>query len=345
MTTEKDRNNAPPDGYPAWIARNSAWLLLLLVVFGWLSFLVFSLSTDVTWTPPRALTLPDSSHAGDLELRGQLGDSFGAFNALVSAVALVGVITTLRLQHNQLAAQDSQFSRLHFSEQLRFAISSYESCLNSVTARSSRDGAREDDGTNRTVRDEKEYDVTGRAALAEIWHRDIIFELDLRDPKLKSMDDARVLQLEIARQSRPPTLRQRETLRTKIESVVRDLNTNDDAGRKAAATKVVRDAWRLAMYKHKHQFSPLSESARAVLRLIDASSGIGIDDANRKLQTEHFRARLSETEMYFLLAASYDYQSGSPRDENVFTKLGFFDSVPKDADIAVALLLSVHNTV
>jgi hypothetical protein len=65
---EEEIVTARKDGRNAWIARNASWLLLLLVVIGWLSFLVFTLSADVAWIAPRALTLPDSSHAEYLAL-------------------------------------------------------------------------------------------------------------------------------------------------------------------------------------------------------------------------------------------------------------------------------------
>jgi hypothetical protein len=260
----------------------------------------------------------------------------------VSAVGLVGVITTLRLQRIQLADQKSQFSRLHFSEQLRFAMSSYESCLNSVTTRTSRGKEKADDVAGSTARDEqKEYDVTGRTALAEIWHRDIILRLDLRDLNLTSLNYLRGLQLVIANQDRPPTKKQREDLCKGIEEA---LKTDDATGLREAATRVVLDAWRLALHRHKHQLSPLSQSARAVLRLIDEHPGGGIDEADRKLETDHFRATLSETEMYFLLAASCDTQSTSPTEANVFQKREFFDSFKIDTDIAAAFLLFDHNT-
>lgn len=83
--------------WPIWIG-----ILSLLL---WCSYAMLALSNEAPDWLWGALRLPRDDTSSILARRGQFGDAFGAFNALISTFALIGLFFTIRSQQQQLTEQ------------------------------------------------------------------------------------------------------------------------------------------------------------------------------------------------------------------------------------------------
>ena len=87
-----------------WLRRHTLPIILSSVaLIAWVGYVALALSEYAPLWVPEALRLPSGEPGSSLlSRRGQFGDTFGAFNALVSTFALIGLLLTLRTQQEQI---------------------------------------------------------------------------------------------------------------------------------------------------------------------------------------------------------------------------------------------------
>ena len=83
----------------------------IIALFAWALYFSFAISVVTpAWIPDwihRYFMLSTKADAASImTTRAQFGDTFGAFNALVSTLALIGLLWTIRMQQQQLIDQE-----------------------------------------------------------------------------------------------------------------------------------------------------------------------------------------------------------------------------------------------
>lgn len=298
-----------------------------LVVLVWLAFLLIALRPDLFFDVV-SLRLPDGVASESLlARRGQLGDSFGIFNALISGLGLVGLVTTVFLQRSiyeeqwkQTKAQISLQKHQQFHAQFESAVAAYDSLLASIVV------SRE--GDNRII------SSISRQALMQIWRHNFIHSLAQRE----SGEELYAL------------LSKYHSGRAQVSSFFSATVSGTAALEKiiAAAQSLKPEeclpqiywAWSLAYSQHEYQLDALFRAWYHVYSLIDRA---GEYDVQAKAQWEYasgFRARLSWIEMLFLLVNQTTWVDGSkfPKAAALSNKFAVFDNLNPSSDPIAAIL-------
>jgi hypothetical protein len=101
------------------------------VFFGGIAVLVF-----LCWMICLFMALYSATggRLGSIATYGQIGDTFGSVNALFTGLALIGLIYTLKLQHDQLAIQQKESSREAREQFLTARLNAQAAALQVVAA-------------------------------------------------------------------------------------------------------------------------------------------------------------------------------------------------------------------
>jgi hypothetical protein len=308
--------------------RNSLlfWTLIAIIPILWLAYLAIALSTHAAPWIPEWLRLP--AGRGDVEifaLRGQLGDTFGVFNALVSTLALVGLIFTIRTQQQQLASQESQsldaqrlMRQQQFQEQLFQGIEAYRSLLTDITG---------DGGSH------------ARNALEQMRRETI-----LRMPAASCEQLGTAVEAQKAAFNKDLTrYRQRD-----IERAIEDLERWIEAepGRLELARTWIGEAWSGVYQENRFQLDALFRAWYTVYRILETAKKYEIEDFVIRLYSATFRAQLSWIEMAMLIVN----QSGRASDEaypaypnacRYSNDFAVFENLDSKQDIIVTILKKV----
>lgn len=297
------------------------WAIAVLVA--WFIFLQIALSsTPASWMPDFLLSifaLPVGEQKVDvLALRGQLGDSFGPFNALVSSLALVGLISTLVLQ--QSIAKQHQFQI-----QLFHAIEAYRSLLESFETPSRGDLPRPGASA-----------IRGRSGLEYAWKRYLVAVFEAKASEFRlvapinldaaeaSLDFAAISQLTKAAGD------QSTILISQQESRVRVL-------------EALGQAWWMLYSSHRHHLDAMFRAWYTVHRILNEAPRYSVSPRSQFLYAASFRAQVSWIEMVFLLAN----QSGLPHNAKFPNACRFanyfcvYDNIEASTDITVSLLIEL----
>ena len=291
-----------------------------LAIVAWLLFVVAALSTsspswlpDVVWS---ILALPADD--GVLEARGQFGDSFGPFNALVSSLALVGVISTLALQ--QTVAKQQQFQ-----EQLFHAVAAYQSLLESFE-------------TNYRTKSGEPGSLRGRSALQNAWQHYVVGPF-LRNCKAPGMDD-------VARNV--GSLFFGETVgfaatQGAIESVDRQVAGWLSTDGATAALEVLGQAWWALYSSHRHHLDALFRAWYTVHRILNEAPNYSVTVDAQRLYAASFRAQISWIEMVYMLAnqSALPHNAMFPRACRYANYFCAYDNLATTGDVTVTLLVEV----
>lgn len=261
-----------------------------LAFVAWLLFVLLTLSTsspswlpDVVWS---ILALPVTNDGGILAARGQLGDSFGPFNALVSSFALVGVISTLVVQ--QTVAKQQQFQ-----EQLFHAIAAYQSLLESFET------------TNRCD-PSAPTSLRGRSALQYAWQEHVVapFVGNCRVPGMDAI-------CSIVNHVASGATQDFSTIQSAMKSVDEQVAQWLSADTKTELLEALGRAWWALYSSHRHHLDALFRAWYTVHRILHAASNYSVTDDSQRLYAASFRAQISWIEMVYMLAN----QSALPHNE------------------------------
>lgn len=297
----------------------------------WLSYAMLALSTDAPNWLPEIFRLPRDESSTILARRGQFGDAFGAFNALISTFALIGLFFTIRSQQQQLTEQEkaSRTSeklthQQQFQEQYYRGVDAYRSLLTDFTM--FRDGV---DGEA----------VHGRPALWLIWREQLIAHV--------RSDSGTMFHSALCRQ-----------LEAYSNEGLGQWNSNADA---LSAVRALRDqltvepevldelvdsvgqAWRAVYGMYRYQFDSLFRAWYTVYRILDTASNYGLSDESIRLYAATYRAQLSWIEMAFLLInqSGLPENPAFPRACHLSNRYAVFDNLDVDSDVVVSVLVAL----
>ena len=230
-----------------------------------------------------------------LTQRGQFGDAFGAFNALVSTFALIGLFYTIKSQQDQLTTQDRighsndlLVRQQQFQEQFYRAVDAYRELLAEVT-----------------VIDADQVVHKGRVALNEIWrHR---FLASIRADSLPQLRAALMDQLEALRNEGLGSWNTNDRASKSVTTLVDFLRADSNA--REEALRLVGAAWSSVYLANRFQLDALFRSWYTAYRILGTATRYALDSDSVRLYSAVFRAQLSWVEMAFLLAN----QTGLPQ--------------------------------
>lgn len=302
------------------------WLGILALTL-WIVYALFALSTtSPDWTPG-FLMLPDAQGTSTIATRGQFGDAFGAFNALVSTFALIGLFFTIRSQQHQLteqskaAATSERLTRQQqFQEFFYRAVDTYKQLLSEISSSIS----------------ENEQAVHGRVALWKIWRERFIAAL----PALgeTELDIAIRKQLEAYANETLGEWNTNAESASAIAKLKQALATTPGAAHSASIA--LGGTWAHVYSVNRFQLDSLFRAWYTAYRVLSTASSYGLDDDTIRLYSATFRAQLSWIEMAFLLAN----QAGLPGNMSFpnacwfSNKYVIFDNLDTDSDAVVATL-------
>lgn len=305
--------------------------LVVLAVSSWLAYIMLALSETAPDWIPDILRLP-TGEAGStvLSRRGQFGDAFGAFNALVSTLALIGLLLTLRTQQDQIRSQertsrsnDTLTRQQQFQDQLYRAVDAYRDQLQAVTC--SRSGA--------------EGPVTGRLALREIWRNQFVkhiehVDLPLLKAAISAQMDAYDNELSGIWNSHEDVVKHSKLLVGEIES---QEATRDEILRRLGSS------WRIVYLANRYQLDSLYRSWYTVYRILDTAARYEIDEPTVRLYSAAFRAQISWIEMAFLLVNQIGLPSNPefPKACRYSDKFSTFDNLDSAHDVVAEILVHV----
>lgn len=321
----------PATGLSSWWIGVGAFLLLLALWFGYVALALSTTTPD--WIPiPDFLRLPppqSGDNSSTLARRGQFGDAFGAFNALVSALAFAGLILTLIAQRKQLASQQKQseasnrlFRQQQFQEQFYRAVDAYRGLLLDVTV-------------PETI-DRLEVTHRGRQALHCLWRLGLLKGLvtDSDD----EFDLARRRQVEASSATYKFNFTSQRDAATSIHSLESKVRVDKELMGEVLSSIGV--AWFTVYQANRFQFDALFRAWYTVYRVLDTAPRYKLDPKEIELYSATFRAQLSWIEMAFLLANQSALPPGPafPRACIYSNKYKVFDNLVTDDDLVVSIL-------
>lgn len=305
--------------WPIWLGA-AAFVL-------WMLYGLLALSTvSASWLPD-FMTLPVDGATSVLASRGQFGDAFGAFNALISTFALIGLFFTLHAQQIQINEQskaNKSFDLLarqqQFQEQYFRAVDTYRELLSSVSYTT-------DHGL-----------LTGRAALWAIWRELIVAPLATAE----STPFVRALHKQIKAYSNAG-LGDWNTNSEAIEAIGELTGAIAADGARAVIVQRIGVVWAAAYSMHRFQMDSLFRSWYTVYRVLDTADKYELPDETIRLYSASFRAQLSWIEMAFLLAnqSALPGNPAFPRACHFSNRFRIFDNLEVSNDAVVAVLYQV----
>lgn len=305
---------------PPWFR----WSCVAVLI--WWLFLQLVLSTETPiWIPEflrSLLALPPDNQSSLLARRGQLGDSFGLFNALVSSLALVGVISTLALQ--QSIAKQQQFQ-----EQLFHAVEAYQSLLASFEPATLGFVAA---GEGETLR--------GRTAMQRVWQRHVVASFSAESEALGVSELAKGASGSPAHRGAMDFAAVQRAIESATSHVGRLLASPEG---KLRALEVLGQGWWTLYSSHKPYLDALFRAWYTVHRILNEAPAYRVGADAQRLYAASFRAQISWIEMVYLLAN----QSGLPHNEKFpracrySNSFCFFDNLGGSSDITVLLLVAI----
>lgn len=312
---------------------NTAWPLLLglLSLALWAGYALLALSVSAAdWTPDFMRLPVAADERGVIEMRALFGDSFGAFNALVSTFALIGLLYTIRSQQIQIADQANgheSSQRLarqqQFQEQFYRAIDAYKGLLSDISVMNP------DPSQQGTF-------LNGRNALWAIWRHQLIHTIGGRNDALFNQSINEQIAAYRAENLHSHSVNEKaaRTISLLKNAIRVEPEKHQDALRQIGL------AWKSVYNIHRFQFDSLFRSWYTAYRVLETAKKYDISDEARRLYSAVFRAQLSWIEMAFLLIN----QSGLP-DNPKFPKAcmmsnnySLFDNLDTESDTVVAVL-------
>jgi hypothetical protein len=309
------------------------FLLGLVSLALWAGYALIALSATTSDWVPAFLRLPFAAEdRAVIALRGQFGDAFGAFNALVSTFALIGLFFTIRSQQTQIGDQERahRSSELltrqqQFQEQYYRAIDAYKDLLSNVSV------ADPDSDYGRPDRV-----LNGRNALWAIWRHQFIKTIATVDGT--SFDDAIKKQLDAYLYENLGRLNaNRESVRA-IASVTDEFHRHPELRQEGLHRIGV--AWNSVYNIHRFQLDSLFRSWYTAYRVLETAKMYDVSADAIRLYSAVFRAQLSWIEMAFLLVN----QSGLPDNPcfpkacSISNRYSLFDNLDIEHDTVVAIL-------
>lgn len=303
------------------------WFGILSLVL-WLLYALFAVSVTIPDWQPDILRPPQGGTTTTLELRGQFGDAFGAFNALTSTFALIGLFFTIWSQQKQLKEQENS-SRTNerlthqqqFQEQYYRAIDAYRSLLADFTLfREVTDGG----------------PVSGRSALWLIWRTQIVAHLR-SDPK-SIFNCAVRRQIDAYAHESLGEWNSNAELMTSIYDL--KIHLASQPSEIENLMESIGKVWQPVYGMYRYQFDSLFRAWYTVYRILETAPIYGISIESSRLYSAIYRAQLSWIEMAFLLIN----QSGLPNNPSYprachLTNLySVFDNLDVDSDVVVIVL-------
>lgn len=301
----------------------------LLALILWILYAILALSLASPEWIPGIFKLPAEDQTTTvLARRGQFGDAFGAFNALVSTFALIGLFFTIRSQQIQIEAQSAANAssekltrQQQFQEQYYRAIDAYRELLSNI------EYSRDDE--SRTI-------VSGRVALWTMWRDQIIAPLN------KAADDpfSKAIKLQTGAYANEALAGWNTNIGAvgAIRLMLDEFASNSEL--RAAAIARIGVAWSAVYNMHRFQLDSLFRSWYTAFRVLSTAESYGIPDQSVRLYSAVFRARLSWIEMAFLLLnqSALPGNPAFPRACFYSNKFVLFDNLDVDHDTVVALL-------
>ncbi len=314
----------------------------------WLSIVLSSKAAPDNLAP--YIALPSPSEVSLLDLRAKLGDAFGPFNALISAIALAVLLRSLFLQQQQLDNQNFQFGRQlqilkkqiaeqrtqfdaeskllrqqQFQEQFLSAINSYSAQLASIVIA---DSAENDASGNRSrsVR-------SGRDALYLLFNGMFRDQLEKTCPILEDC-----LSLQGAEKVNDATWYVNE-LKKEVAKVTSLISSSEFERNEVIAA--IGSNWGAIYHLNRFQLDALFRAWYTVYRILDTGKDdYKLSSHQVKLYSATFRAQLSWIELVFLLLN----QSALPGNTSYAkacrysNKYCLFDNLAVDADVVASIL-------
>lgn len=303
------------------------WPLALscIALIAWAVYFSFAMSVVTpAWVPDwlhEYFILNTKADASTLmTTRGQFGDTFGAFNALVSTFALIGLLWTIRTQQQQLVDQDEHSRRSdlliaqqQFQEQLYRAIDAYRELLTQIRASA----------------DLEQQSLTGRNALNEMWVRQVQELLYLERPGSSPSQ---------SRDGRRSTIPSSVRSASAIEEYCSSLQEDDEERRRVL--QAIGALWANLYIENRFQLDALFRSWYTVYRVLDTAHSYGLSPATISLYSASFRAQLSWIELAFLLVnqSALGENPKFPKACDMSNRYVVFDNLSVDGDVVVSLL-------
>lgn len=316
----------------------SKWPLYLgaVALALWIAFAAVALSTTSHAWIPDAIRLPLEKEGDSIiERRGQFGDAFGAFNALVSTFALIGLFYTVRTQQTQLSSQESLsrssdllIRQQQFQEQFYRAIDAYRELLADVVTIGVDNG---------------EQLLHGRAALQVIWREQFINNIEYAT--------AEGLRGAISRQRRAYSDEKLGSWNSYADAAEASkpllANQLTDQDVLTECLRSFGDAWAAAYLANRFQLDSLFRAWYTAYRILETAETYQIAPDAAALYSAVFRAQLSWIEMAFLLIN----QSGLPGNQKfpracyLSNKYAMFDNLDSSHDVVIATLEQVAKRI
>lgn len=317
-----------------WLRRNALPLTLsVIAISGWIGYLALALSdTTPSWVP-EALRLPSSeSGASILSRRAEFGDAFGAFNALVSTLALIGLLFTLRTQQEQIRSQertsasnDTLIRQQQFQDQFFRAVDAYRDQLQTITAPNPT-------GTG---------NITGRLALRDIWRNQLVLHID--HSGLPSLKETIAAQLDAYSNEMSGIWNSHQEASQLIARLLNEIEKHRETHDKVLNR--IGSAWHAVNLANRHQLDSLHRAWHTVYIVLDAAPKYGINAETINLYSATFKAQISWIEMAFLLANQFGLP-GNPTYPTACehsVRYAAFDNLDRTYDTVIGILSSIAS--
>lgn len=312
-------------------ARRSAIPVALsaIALIAWVLYLIVALSDSAYEWVPNFLRLPSGeSGASVLSRRGQFGDAFGAFNALVSTFALIGLLFTLRTQQDQIRSQektsasnDRLVRQQQFQDQFFRAVDAYRDQLHAITSVSN---------------NEQQALATGRLALLSIWRNQLVKHI--KSGGIEQLRLALEAQREAYENEHSGIWNSHKELIDACNRLVAfldaDLKSQDDVLQRMGA------AWQTVYLANRYQLDSLYRAWYTVYRVLDTAGVYQIPPETVRLYSAAFRAQVSWIEMAFLLINQFGLPGNPTYPKACVYSIRYvsFDNLDRDHDLVVGLL-------
>lgn len=303
------------------------WVLGAVAVVCWSAYFLLALSAATPDFVPSMLRLP-AREGGETVLaqRGQFGDAFGAFNALVSTLALVGLFFTIRSQQQQLATQvsigranDLLVRQQQFQEQFYRAVDAYRELLAEITAHGA-DGA-----VHRA-----------RAALNHLWREGVIARIAGHDVPL--LDEASRAQRDAQQHETLGAWNTNDRAALAIDRLLQALSAEPDD--REATYRAIGEAWAAMVMANRFQLDALFRAWYTVYRVLATAPAYQLDPPTVRLYAAGFRAQLSWVELAFLLVnqSALPGCPSYPRASHMSNLHATFDNLDVSHDVVLSVL-------
>lgn len=317
-----------------WLRRNAFPLTLCgFAIAAWLGYLALALSdTAPSWVPEALRLPPGDSGTSVLSRRGQFGEAFGAFNALVSTLALIGLLLTLRTQQEQIRSQertsalnDTLIHQQQFQDQLFRAVDAYRDQLQTVTA----------------PNPEGIGHIVGRLALRDIWRNQLVRHINHSGvPSLKVTLTA---QLDAYSHEMSGIWNSNEEVSQAIVNLLGEMDARNEIHDEVVGR--IGSAWHVVNLANRYQLDSLYRAWYTVYRVLETAPKYGMSPETINLYSATFRAQISWIEMAFLLANQFGLPGNPtyPRACKYSVRYAAFDNLDTTHDVVVGILSRIAS--